>query len=57
MVESGAMLDIAPHRPDIRASLQEAVTEAAELAAGADVGVYVAGVRCSGCCGYHLIVA
>lgn len=41
--ESGAMLEIAQHRPDIRATLQEATTEAAELADGADVGVYVAG--------------
>lgn len=49
--ESGAMLDIAQHRPDIRATLQEATTEAAELADGADVGVYVAGPHAdtSGC--------
>lgn len=37
------MLDIAQHRPDIRATLEEAMAEAAEIADGADVGVYLAG--------------
>lgn len=44
-VETGAMLDIREHRPDIRATLAEAVMEASELQGGADVGVYAAGKR------------
>lgn len=42
--EAGLMLDIAPHRPDIRAALQEAAAEAADIGGGGDVGVYAAGV-------------
>lgn len=41
--EAGLMLDIAAHRPDIGAVLQEATAEAAEIGGGSDVGVYVAG--------------
>lgn len=41
--EAGLMLDIAPHRPDLRATLQEAAAEAIDIGGGGDVGVYVAG--------------
>jgi hypothetical protein len=41
--EAGLMLDIVPHRPDIRAALQEAAAEAADIGGGGDVGVYAAG--------------
>ena len=48
--EAGLMLDIAPHRPDIRATLQEAAAEAADIGGSGDVGVYVAGVSPADAC-------
>lgn len=42
MPDAGCMLDIVPHRPDIRAILAEASAKAGDMGGG-DVGVYVAG--------------
>lgn len=41
--EDGLLLDIVQSRPDIPAVLAAAAAESAQLAPGADIGVYVAG--------------
>lgn len=43
--EEGLLLDIVQSRPNIPAVLAAAAAESAQIAPGADIGVYVAGPR------------